>query len=255
MYGKKKIVGLFLGLGLLVSLSSTFAVRDIMDVMFQPAKGYEKVIDLWSTKNAVGNEVFKESTQLWFNENFWDGCFVNWQLVTSDDIEKQIDESWYQWNSKSFCQDILGGDMDISAFDSEKQAPLIVRITKFLLRMTIVLSITMILYNGILWVIESAKWGDVKDAKDNIIYVVGGILLALSSVALINLISSITLSSLNPDDMPEADESIVTTSTSSTPRTSGGSFSTSTTSSTNTNTTTPRTSDGNSTTRQQATVE
>jgi len=47
--------------------------------------------------------------------------------------------------------------MDISALSSEKQAPLIVRITKFLLRMTIVLSITMILYNGILWVIESAK--------------------------------------------------------------------------------------------------
>lgn len=210
-YGRKIIIWLFLFGVLLINISSTFAVRDIMDVMFQPAKWYEKVIDLWSTKNAVGNEVFKESTQLWFNENFGDGCFVNGQLINSDEIEKQIDESWYQWDSKSFCQDILWGDMDISAFDSEKQAPLIVRITKFLLRMTIVLAITMVLYNGILWIIESAKWGDVKDAKDNILYIVGGILLALSSVAIINLISSVTLSSLNPDDMPESDDGIVTT--------------------------------------------
>jgi hypothetical protein len=36
--------------------------------------------------------------------------------------------------------------------------------------------------------------------------------LALSSVALINLVSSITLSSLNPDDMPQKDDSIVNTS-------------------------------------------
>lgn len=215
-HGKKIIVWLFTLVILSINISSTFAVRDIMDVMFEPAKWYEKILDLGDTKNAVGNEIFKESTQLWFNENFGNGCFVNGQLIPSETLENQIKESWYQGSDRSFCQDVLWGDMDISVLDGEKQAPLIVRITKFLLRITVVLSITMVLYNGILWVIESAKWGDVKDAKDNIIYVVGGILLALSSVALINLISSITLSSLNPDDMPEADDSIVTTSSSNT---------------------------------------
>jgi hypothetical protein len=84
-----------------------------------------------------------------------------------------MEQSLYQGDERTFCQDVLGGDMDISVFDTEKQAPLIVRITKFLLRITIVLSITMVLYNGIWWVIESAKGGDVKDAKDNIIYIVG----------------------------------------------------------------------------------
>ncbi len=201
-YLKKITIWLLTFIILWVNISSTFAVRDIMDVMFQPAKWYEKIIDLGSTKNAVGNEVFKESTNVWFNDNFGNWCFVNWQRIDNDTLESQISESWYEWDEKSFCEEVLGGDMDISTLGWETQAPLIVRITKFLLRITIVLSITMVLYNGILWVVESAKWGDVKDAKNNIIYIVGGILLALSSVVIINLISSITLSSLNIDDMP-----------------------------------------------------
>lgn len=217
-YSKKIIISFFLFGILLINISSTFAVRDIMDIMFEPAKSYEKIIDLWSDKNAVGNEVFKESTQLGFNENFGNGCFVNGQLIPNKTLQDQKNQAWYQWSDKSFCQDILWWDMDVSVVDSKTQAPLIVRITKFLLRMTVVLAITMVLYNGILWIVESAKGGDVKDAKDNIIYIIWGILLALSSVGLINLISSITLSSLNPENMPEKNnDTIVNTTT--TPRT------------------------------------
>jgi hypothetical protein len=59
-----------------------------------------------------------------------------------------------------------------------------------------VLAITMIIYNGVLRIVESAKGGEVKDAKTNILYVVGGIVLALSSLGIINLISSLSISSL-----------------------------------------------------------
>ncbi|MDD3263105.1 MAG: hypothetical protein PHR61_04660 [Candidatus Absconditabacteria bacterium] len=201
-YVKKIIVGLFTFVLLGINISNTFAVRDVMDIMFQPAKGYEKVIDLGSTKNAVGNEVFKESTNVGFNDNFGNGCFVNNQHIEQSIIESQMDQVGFQGTEREFCENVLGGDYDINTLGGETQAPLIVRITKFLLRLTIVLSITMVLYNGILWVIESAKGGDVKDAKNNILYIVGGILLALSSVVIINIISSITLSSLNINDMP-----------------------------------------------------
>jgi hypothetical protein len=129
-----------------------------MEIMFQPAKSYEKIVDLGSTKNAVGNEIFRESLQLWANESFWNWCFVNEQHINNKIIEAQIENLWYNWDTRTFCEEILGGDYDISVFWSEKQAPLIVRITKFLLRLTIILSITMILYNGILRVVESAKW-------------------------------------------------------------------------------------------------
>jgi hypothetical protein len=127
---------------------AVFAQPDLMEVLFQPAKEYEKIVNLGNTKRDVGNDVFRESLV----------------LSLSDGITRQ--------------------------------APLIVRITKFLLRITVVLSITMVIYNGILWIIESAKWGDVKDAKNNIIYIVVWILLALSSVWLINLITSFSVSSL-----------------------------------------------------------
>lgn len=45
--------------------------------MFEPAKTHEKIIDLGTTKTAVGNEVFRESTQLGFDVNFSNICTVN----------------------------------------------------------------------------------------------------------------------------------------------------------------------------------
>lgn len=199
---KKQIIWLFITFGLLLLVNNTFAAKDIMEVMFEPAKSFEKIIDLWNTKDAVGNEVFRESQQFWLEENAWKWCFVNGQLVPAATIQWQMKQVKYTWSESSFCQEILGGDQNVSAFDSSKQAPLIVRITKFLLRMTIVLAITMVLYNGIMRVIESAKWWEVKDAKDNLVLIIGWILLALSSVWFINLVSSITISSLNIAEWP-----------------------------------------------------
>lgn len=196
-------------LSLFVTISSTFAVKDIMEVMFQPAKEQEKIIDLWADKNTVGNEVFKESTQFWLKDNAGKWCFVNGQHITESAIKDQIASAGYNGTPSSFCQDVLGGDQDTSAFGSQTQAPLIVRITKFLLRITVVLAITMVLYNGVMWIVESAKGGDVKESKDNLLYIIGGILVALSSVALINLISSISLSSLNPEKMPDTQSTTV----------------------------------------------
>ncbi len=193
---KKNIVWLFIIFLLSINIDYTFAVRDIMDIMFHPAKSYEKIVDLGTTKNAVWNEVFRESTQFWVNENLWNWCFVNKQHITNKTIEQQMVDIGFDWDSRVFCEEVLWGDYDTTVVWIQKQAPLIVRITKFLLRLTIILSITMVLYNWIFWVIEASKWWDVKDAQKNIIYIVGWILLALSSVALINLISSITLSSL-----------------------------------------------------------
>ncbi len=194
----KKIIWFLIGVGLCMSLGTTFAIQDIMEVMFAPAKAHEWLVDLGATKEAVGNEVFKESTQIWVNSNFGKWCFVNKQRISEANIQKQIDAAKYVWSKTDFCQKILWGDQDVSMISTETQAPLIVRITKFLLRMTIVLSITMVLYNWVLWIVESSKWAEVKDAKNNLIYIFVGILLSLSSVALINLVSSLGISSLDP---------------------------------------------------------
>lgn len=194
----KKIFWILIGFGFAFSLGSVFAAPDIMEVMFGPAKAHEWIVDLGADKEAVGNEVFKSSTQVWLTENLWAWCFVNNQSISQKDIQTQIINTKYTWSEKDFCEKILWGNNNKSVISTSTQAPLIVRITKFLLRLTIVLSVTMVLYNGVLWIVESSKGSEVKDAKNNLIYIFVGILLSLSSVALINLISSLGISSLDP---------------------------------------------------------
>lgn len=183
---KKYIIWFLITFGLLFSLGGVFAAGDIMEIMFGPAKAQEKIIDLGASKEAVGNEVFRSSTQVWLTKK---GCFIGEEQKTnfsSEEICKANWGTWYKTNLKI-----------------EEQAPLLVRVTKFILRITIVLSITMILFNGVLWIVESSKWWEVKDAKNNLIYIFVGLILALSSVALVNLVSSLWMSSLDPNNLAE----------------------------------------------------
>lgn len=193
----KKIFWILIGFGFMFSLGSVFATPDIMEVMFGPAKAHEWIVDLGADKEAVGKEVFMSSTQPGFTENLGIGCFINNQHVSDKELQTEKDNVKYTGTLSDLCA-LKGGDYNKSMLSAPTQAPLIVRITKFLLRLTIVLSVTMVLYNGVLWIVESSKWSEVKDAKNNLIYIFVGILLALSSVALINLVSSLGISSLDP---------------------------------------------------------
>jgi len=108
------------------------------------------------------------------------------------------------WNTKN----AVGNEIFVSSIQSQdslgnwnvpaitQQEPLLIRIAKWFLRITIVLSITMVIYNGVGYIVESAKWGEVKNATKNIALIVGGVLLALFSLVIINLLRSLTLSSL-----------------------------------------------------------
>jgi len=40
----------------------------------------------------------------------------------------------------------------------------------------------MVIFNGIMWIIESSKGAEVKDAKKNITLIIAGILIALMSL-------------------------------------------------------------------------
>lgn len=106
------------------------------------------------------------------------------------------------WNTKwQVGSEIVGGWTTITIgsgwINGEEKAPLIVKITKFLLRMTIVLSITMVIYNGIQYILQSTSGWDTKWATKNLWLVAGGIILALLSLAIIQIIQSLTLSSLD----------------------------------------------------------
>jgi len=164
------------------------SAADLLETIFQPAKSQETIINLWNTSDAVWNEVFRE--WVWVQAGL--GCFVAWQKISKSEIEKQKSDLWSNLWNKEFCEQILWWEQNVLALTT--QAPLIVRITKFLLRITMVLSVTMVIFNGVMYITEAAKWWDVKSATKNLWYVALWILLALMSLWIINLINSVTIS-------------------------------------------------------------
>ena len=89
--------------------------------------------------------------------------------------------------------------IDKDGIEIEKDQSLVVKFTQFLLRMTVVLSISMVIYNGVMYVYKASKGENPKDIIKNLIYIGIGILIALFSIVIIRLISSIgggTLSSI-----------------------------------------------------------
>lgn len=206
---------------LLVSITVHFFgnksyAQDLLEQAFKPAMTNETIINLGAGKNAVGNEVLRQGVGIQDDGGF--GCFVDGNKIDGQELKKMICENKYQWvrdssllthdctlpgggresmdnaEKEPFCQEILWGDWNVSPITNE--APLIVRIAKFLLRITMVLAVTMVIFNGIMWIIESSKWAEIKDAKQNLILIVVGIFIALMSLWIINLITSLTVSSL-----------------------------------------------------------
>lgn len=185
-------LGIFLWLFCIANIYLETHAEDLLEQAFSTAKSQETVIDLWNTTNAVGSEFLKESVGLQWN--LWQWCLLNGNMMNSNDLQTQKDSIWSTLSDTDFCQQVLWGDRNVPAVTT--QAPLIVRIAKWLLRLTIVLSITMVLYNGVMYIVESAKGGEVKTATKNLGLIVWGILVALLSLWIINLISSITISTI-----------------------------------------------------------
>jgi len=70
-------------------------------------------------------------------------------------------------------------------------APIITKVTRLILILTIALSVTMILYNWMIYIIQTWQWKEWKSLIKNVILIVVGILISLFSVVIINLIQSI----------------------------------------------------------------
>ncbi|MDR2189712.1 MAG: hypothetical protein LBP53_00495 [Candidatus Peribacteria bacterium] len=98
--------------------------------------------------------------------------------------------------------EMIKGKTEINLdFDPEtdilKQRPsTIIKITQFILMLTIVLSVTMTIINGILYITKSGNGEDPSKARWNLVYIACGILVALFSVVIINLLRSVGESTL-----------------------------------------------------------
>lgn len=78
-----------------------------------------------------------------------------------------------------------------------QQDPLLVRIIKWMLRIMAILGVSMGIFVGIQYILAQGDEKKEKDARDNLIKIAVGIILALSAIALVNLVQSITRSSIN----------------------------------------------------------
>lgn len=96
--------------------------------------------------------------------------------------------------------------MDVSlksGITTKKRSSLIVRTSKSLLMITIVLSVTMVIICGIKWIVKSGNGEDTASVRKDIIGVIVGILLALLSGIIVTLFRSAgnTLGETDTDTM------------------------------------------------------
>ncbi len=134
---------------------SVWFADDLLSKAFEPALKQDFIINIGNSKNTVGKSLTEKQTK---------HRFKNWNIFKK--------ENW----------------------ETKDNPPLFVRVAKILLRFTIALSVTMIIYNAILYGM-SVMWGSDYWSKDSIkklIYIAVGIVLALSSVIIINVIRSIS---------------------------------------------------------------
>lgn len=68
---------------------------------------------------------------------------------------------------------------------------IIAKFTRLLLSLVVALSITMILVNGMKYIIQTGQWKEGKDLVKNVVYIVIGILISLFSVTIITIIQSV----------------------------------------------------------------
>ena len=202
--------------------------QDLLEQAFSPSIYNDAIVGgdtIWTTKRSVWKYVLKDRTEINIQafkkkstqdiskvqseknnllSNKIDSSF-SWQykivtgwylesINTNEELQVLISE----YNKLVSKEERLMKDRNtILSVDFSKRPSLIISITKFLLRMTMVLAVTMIIYNGVMYIIKASKWENPKEILNTILYIGIGILLALFSVIIIRLISSIGTSSLN----------------------------------------------------------
>lgn len=82
-------------------------------------------------------------------------------------------------------------DIDTGWIGAQTDPSIIVKATRLLLSLVIALSITMILYNWMMYIIQTWQWKEAKDLTKNIAFIVVWILISLFSVVIITLLQSV----------------------------------------------------------------
>lgn len=185
--------------------SIAFLQNDLLDVAFQPSKNLQHIINLWNNKNAVGNEIFRGSTDVDSHLGLTNACYtlvpnMNSQTCTWP-YQKRDDAKCYKipqtaTTSEEACTSQGWEWRKLSYVKLAETPPLLVRITQTLLRLTIALSIPVLLWIGVKVIRSWLSGGSIKDSIKEVSGVLIGLALALSAIGIIYLIQSIATRSL-----------------------------------------------------------
>lgn len=127
-----------------------------------------------------------------------------WQTIVG--MGKNVDIEWkkvFEWVYELDTSFEDGG----LHFKPRSWPSIIVKLTRLLLSLVVALSVTMILYNGMMYIINTWQWKEDKDTAKNVLYIVVWILLALFSVVIITVLQSIA-PTLTRDIEPDSDNKI-----------------------------------------------
>ena len=135
-----------------------------------------------------------------FSYTLWDSDIMSEVFQPSKERQGVI----YIWDDKQTVWHSLLRKSSWSSFWSwfYQEAPLIVKIVYIILRLTVVLSITMIIFYGIKFMIQVFNWSELKSAtaKKDLINVLIWLLIAMFSITAITLVTSLAKSTFTSND-------------------------------------------------------
>ena len=150
--------------------------------------------------------------------------FLTWFAKADDDLMRQIMEpainGWatiHVWRTvNTVWKNVIEGNIEAEVYFHgwwiKKGPSIIVRITRVLLALVIALSVTMILYNWLSYIIQTWQWKEGKDLISNVVYIVIWIIVSLLSVTIITILQSVSTTlqeETQPDRKQEIDERLV----------------------------------------------
>ena len=178
----------------------TFAVNDLLRQLMNPAIESDTIIDMWENVSTVWKNVFEWSIDITILD------VENIRKVVKTDGDGNLLCHWSWWDevvcpaecsqisedNKKTCKKQRVKELDADVWGGITRSPsIIVKTTRLLLLLTITLSITMILWNWMSYIIQTWQWKEWKNLVKNIVYIVIWILIALFSVIIITVIQSV----------------------------------------------------------------
>ena len=178
------LIGTFLVLSVLWWIS--YAAGDLLRQLIEPSYYSQTTLNVGENVKTVWNEVLEWSLEINFKFKKEvilgdDGLPLchNWPCSEECKVYDETKESICPWQHTLIKVPI------------DKKPSMIVKVTKLLLILIVALSVTMILYNGMMYIIQTWQWKEWKSLMKNIALIVVGILISFFSVVIIRLIQSI----------------------------------------------------------------